>query len=96
MLRQLGKFVGQQLLKSGRFKRLVSDRDEVRRKQRDDALFARIMHAGQAIHDLKPTKLDVCDVLPVRADGGMYEGMRGGKVVRRGFIDSTNWGVVQP
>jgi len=95
MLKKFGKFVRKQLLKSGRLERPVSDHEEPQDKARDKALFARILCAGQAVHNINPEKLDVCDVFPVRADRGMYEGMRDGKVVRRGYIDSTNWGGIQ-
>lgn len=55
--------------------------------------WARIMYTGGNVHNLKTEKSD--SVFPVRADGGMYEGMRDGKVVRRGLIDVRNWGNIK-
>jgi len=95
MLKKIGKFVGQQLLKSGRFKRLISEREAALEKQRDDALFARIMHAGRAVHHLKPERFDPYQTLVIVTDDGMVEEYMNGRVVGQGYIDSVQWGGVR-
>ena len=70
------------LLKIGAVKRAVAN-------YRKRLKWAKVIHTGGNVRDLRAKELDVFMVV---ADGGMYEGMRGGKVVRRGLINVRNWG----
>ena len=81
MLKSLRK----QLLKIKAIERRVTD-------YRKRLKLAKALHAGGNVHNLKPEKLDICDVLPVVADGWKYEDRLNGKVVGRGYVDSCNWG----
>jgi len=86
------KNIHEQLLKVGYIKRAVANYHLRLKKQRHHERWAQLMHTGQKVRNVKPEKLDICDVLPVRSGGGMYEDRLNGKVVGRGYIDSTNWG----
>jgi len=97
MLKKIGKAVRKQLLKVDYIKREVEAYRAEQKKQRDDLLFAKLMHAGRAIRDLKPTKLDICNTVRIVEDDGLFVDYLGGRVVDQGyvapiFIDSVNWG----
>ena len=89
MLKKLMKSIRHQSLKIDWFKREVEAYRIEQKKQKYN--WDLIVNSGQ-IRNLKPEKLDPFDTLAVIGDGGMYEERLKGKVVGRGYIDSTNWG----
>jgi len=59
MLKKIMKAIRCELLKVDWVKREVEAYQTEQEKQRNDLRFARIMHAGQSVRDIKPAKV-VC------------------------------------
>lgn len=94
MLKKIMKLVLRKLHKVDWLKAEVEAYQLVEKKRKHHEHWANLMCSGGMVHDLKPTKLDPWDTLPVRVDGGMYEELQNGKVVGRGYIDTWNWGSI--
>jgi len=88
--------IRKQLLKLDSIKRVVTDYKRRQQKQKDNLLFAKLMHSGYTVRELEPKKMQPWDTLGIVTDDGLLEEWQGGKVVARGvtqgFIDSTQWG----
>ena len=97
MLKKFMKSIRRELLKADWVKRAVADYRQRLKAERHHEDWARRMHAGRAIRDLKPTKLDTCNTVRIVENDGLFVDYLGGRVVDQGyvapiFIDSTNWG----
>ena len=91
MLKKLMKSIRRRLLKIDWFNRAVADYRLRLKAELSKVRWDLIVNSGQ-VRNLRPEKLEPFDTLSVIGDGGMYEERLGGKVVGRGYIDSTNWG----
>lgn len=94
MLKKLMKSICRQLLKIEWVRREVEAYRIEKKKQRHHEQWARLMHSGYTVRNVKPEKLDPFDTLGIVTDDGVLEEWQGGKVVGREtmIIDSTAWG----
>jgi len=94
MLKKFMKCIRRQLLKIDWFKRKVDAYQVEQKKQRHHERWARLMHTGCTVRELRPEKLESYDTLGIVTDDGALEEWQNGKVVGREplFIDSTAWG----
>ena len=92
VLKRIMKSIRRKLLKFGPVRRAVSELYWKNVNKTYHENWAKIMHSGFTVHNLKPEKLEPYDTLGVVTDDGVLEEWQGGKVVGREYIDSRNWG----
>ena len=92
MFKKLMKSIRRQSLKSNWFSRAVSNYNAQLKEAYYHETWARRMHLGFTVRNLKPEKLEPFDTLAIVTDDGAPGEWQGGKVVGRGYIDSHNWG----
>lgn len=98
MLKKIMKRVRRQLLKVNWIKREVEAYKLKQKKARHHKDWAKLMHSGRKVRNLKSEKLDITDTLKIITIDGLFVDYLGGKVVGQGYvepvyIDSVNWGI---